>query len=271
MWLDESPVVRKSIETGAYPEQVWDALTEPELLGHWMADSATGWPAVGGTLSMTWERFGLTIDYKVTEATVCQKLVLKSPMGSGMQTVSFELRRIGRSTWVDVTDSPPPFTPPNPHSSADSTWQMSLAVLKLYVERYFRRPRHSFMAVARASFTFPEIVAAYATGEGLARWLGTEALEWPQAPDPTGHPYKLRGPDGEPISGHVLTVTQHEAALSWDQINGFLELKSFSLGPGNQMLCVRGSGYGMSPETAAEIEEALKPRVLQLAEQLNEG
>lgn len=268
MWLEESPSVHKSIETGAYPEQLWDALTDTELLGHWMADKATGWPAVGGTLSVTWERFGLTIDYKVAEASVCDRLVLKSPMGNGMQTVTFTLRRQGKSTWVDVTDSPPPYTPANPHSSADSTWQMSLAVLKLYVERYFRRDRRSFMVVARASFTFPEIVAAYSTREGVAKWLASEVISWPEG-DPTGQPYALVGHDGQKMSGTIMTVTQHEALWSWDEIQGFFELKSFSLGPGNQMLCLRGSGYGMSEERCGEVEELLKPRVIHLAELLD--
>jgi len=179
VWLEESPVVRKSIETGAYPEQIWEALTDTDLLGHWMADKATGWPAVGGTLALTWERFGLTIDYKVAEVKTCQKLVWKTPMGNGQQTITFELRRQGRSTWVDVTDAPPPFTPANPHSSADSTWAMSLAILKLYVEKYYRKSRHNFMAVARASFTFPEVVAAYATAPGLKQWLAESIEVWP--------------------------------------------------------------------------------------------
>jgi uncharacterized protein YndB with AHSA1/START domain len=268
VWLDETPVVRRSIETVAYPEQVWEALTDTDLLGHWMADRATGWPAVGGTLSWTWERFGLTLDYKVSEVKVCQRLVLKTPMGNGMQTVTFELRRHGGSTWVDVTDAPPPFTPPNPHSSADSTWQMSLAVLKLYVERYFRRARNNFMVVARASFTFPEVVAAYATPEGLCQWLAARVDIWPAAPSPVGHPYRLLRADGGTMSGQVLAVTNSEAVLGWDEIDGFLELKSFSLGPGNQMLALRGSSYSPARHDAAQLEEMLKPLLIQLAEYL---
>lgn len=270
MWLEESPVVRKSIQTLAYPEQIWDALTDTSLLGHWMADSSSGWPAVGGTLSVTWERFGLTIEYKVAEVKVCQRLVLKTPMGNGQQTVTFELRRQGKTTWVDVSDAPPPFTPANPHSSADSTWAMSLAILKLYVERYFRQERRSFMVVARAGFTFPEIVAAYATAEGLGRWLAEEVLEWPLGDNPVGGRYRLLLPSGETMSGQVMAVTQHEACLSWDEINGFLELKSFSLGPGNQMLCLRGSGYGASAEQVAAIEDSLRPAAGRLADALNE-
>lgn len=269
MWLEESPVVRKSIETGAYPEQIWEALTDTDLLGHWMADKATGWPAVGGTLALTWERFGLTIDYKVAEVKTCQKLVWKTPMGNGQQTVTFELRRQGRSTWVDVTDAPPPFTPANPHSSADSTWAMSLAILKLYVERYYRKSRHNFMAVARASFTFPEVVAAYATAPGLKQWLAEQIEVWPSSDAVIGQSYRLRTPEGKIMSGKILAVTQHEACLSWDEIHGFLELKSFSLGPGNQMLCLRGSGYGLSQERAAQTEEELKPRLMALADHLD--
>ncbi len=261
--------MRKSIETRAYPEQVWDALTEVELLGHWMSDSATGWPAVGGTLTMSWERFGLTLDYKVAEVSVCRKLVLKTPMGNGNQTVTFALRRSGQSTWVDLTDAPPPFTPPNPHSSVDSTWTLALAILKLYVERYFRRSRHSFMAVARAGFTFAEVLAAYTTPEGLSEWMADEILTWPEGPNPIGQPYCLRLLNGQMMSGYVMAISAHEACLSWDEIEGFLELKSFSLGPGNQMLCLRGSGYGLSAQRAEQIENELKPFLLNLADYLD--
>lgn len=269
VWLDESPVIQHSIETGAFPEQIWEALTDTELLGHWLADSASGWPAVGGTLSLTWDRFNMTLEYKVCEVKVCQRLVLKSPMGNGQQTVTFALRRLGRSTWVDLTDAPPPFTPNNPHSSADSNWQLSLAVLKLYVEKYFRQPRRSFMAVAKAAFTFGEIMACYATAEGLSQWLADRIEVWPESPQLVGQPYRLITPGGEVMSGTIMAVTEKEAALSWDEIRGFLELKTFSLGPGNQMLCLRGSGYGLSAEDCASIEEKLKPRLLQLTDYLD--
>lgn len=271
MWLEESPIIQRSIETGAFPEQIWEALTEPELLGHWLADSATGWLAVGGTLALTWERFNMTIDYKVAEIKVCQKLVLKSPMGNGQQTVTFGLRRTGRSTWVDLTDAPPPFTPNNPHSSADSNWQLSLAVLKLYVERYFRKPRRSFMVVAKAAFTFAEIMACYASSHGISQWLAERIEEWPTEHPVVGKPYRLVTPEGETMSGQILAVTDKEAVISWDEIKGFLELKTFSLGPGNQMLCLRGSGYGMGPEECAAVEERLKPRLLALADYLEAG
>ncbi|MBN9414090.1 MAG: SRPBCC domain-containing protein [Candidatus Eremiobacteraeota bacterium] len=268
MWLEESPIIRKSIETTAYPEQIWEALTDTELLGQWMADSASGWLAVGGSLSLTWERFGMTIEYKVAEVKVCQRLILKCPMGSGQQTVTFGLRRAGRSTWVDITDAPAPFTPHNPHSSADSNWGLSMSVLKLYVERYYRKPRRSFMAVAKASFTFGEIMALYATAEGLEHWLAEKIVEWPAEEPFVGKPYRLVSKSGDVMSGYIMAVTDKEASLSWNEINGFLELKTFSLGPGNQMLCLRGSGYGMDEETASLVEEGLKPRLLQLVDYL---
>ena len=268
VWLDESPIIRKSIETSAYPEQVWEALTDTELLGHWMSDSASGWLAVGGTLSLTWDRFGMTIDYKVSEIKVCQQLVLKSPMGSGQQTVTFSLRRSGKSTWVDLSDAPAPFTPHNPHSSADSNWSLSMAVLKLYVERYFRKARRSFMAVAKASFTFGEIMALYVSSQGLCHWLAEKVEEWPTEYPLEGKPYRILTKNGDVMSGYIMAVTDKEAALSWNEINGFLELKTFSLGPGNQMLCLRGSGYGMDEESCGLIEEGLKPRLLQMVDYL---
>lgn len=268
MWLEESPIIRKSIETCAYPEQVWDALTDTELLGQWMADSASGWLAVGGTLSLTWERFGMTLEYRIADIKVCQRLVLKSPMGNGLQTVTFTLRRMGRSTWVDITDAPAPFTPHNPHSSADSNWSLSMAALKLYVEKYFRQSRSSFMAVAKASFTFGEIMELYASAKGLENWLAQSLEEWPEQYPLVGKPYRLISKGGQVMSGYIMAVTDKEAALSWDEINGFIELKTFSLGPGNQMLCLRGSGYAMPAEKAAEVEESLKPYLLHLVDYL---
>ena len=53
----------------------------------------------------------------------------------------------------------------------------------------------------------------------------------------------------------MLAITSHEVALSWEEINGFVELKAFRLGgPGERAVCLRGSGWDMSDESRLETE-----------------
>jgi uncharacterized protein YndB with AHSA1/START domain len=278
----EGQVIKKSIRTNAYPEQVWEAWTDGDRLAQWLADKATGWPAVGSSLSLTWERFGFTVQYQIAEAKTCQRLVWKSRMGTGFQTLTVEMRREGPQTIVDLQEAAPAYGQQSDDSSSDSAWQMNMAIFKLYVERYFGQARNSFFSLVKSNFTIPALLGAYATAKGLEEWLAEAVEVWPDAHKGseskfsaeqfsealTDKPYRLRLPGGMTMSGHIMTVTSQEVALSWDEINGFLELKCFSMGPGNQAVCFRGSGYGITAENASQLEELLKPRLVLLAESL---
>ena len=282
----EGHVTRKTIKTTAYPEHVWEAWTEGDKLAAWLADKATGWPAPGSKISLTWDRFNVTLDYNITDIKTCDRLVWKTRLGNGFQTLTVNIRREGPMTVLELREADPAFSQKSDDSGSESAWQMSLAVFKLYVERYFGQSRSTFFAVSKASFTIPALMGAYATAKGLEQWLAESVEVWPDVhpTDPnkrfdptafaealTGKPYRMRLEGGMIISGHIMTVTKQEVALSWDEINGFIELKCFSMGPGNQAVCLRGSGYGLSEEQAKQLEDLLKPRLYQLADSLSAG
>ena len=263
----ESKGVSKSIKTTAYPEMVWEAWTDMDKLAQWFVDKAKGWPAVGSTIHLTWERFGFTLDYKIAELKECKRLLLKTHIPGGAQTLSVDIRREGQFTIVDLHEGAPHFVEDDPNSSSDSAWQMSLAIMKLYLERYFGQPRNSFFCLVGASFSNEKIRQAYTDPMILRQWLlgGIEA--WPDPMEP-GQPIKAQLEGGPSLTGEVMTVTKHEAAYSWEEIRGYVELKSFSMGPGRQAVCVRGAGYGMDKEMATTIEDFFRPRLQRLSELL---
>ena len=268
MSIIESSAIVKSIRTRCYPEQVWEAWMDLDHLAQWLVDKASGWPGVGSTLSLTWERLQFTLDYQVAEAKACERLVWKTRMPAGFQTLTVTLRREGASTVVELREVAPENAPDAADSASDSAWQMALAILKHYLENYQGLKRHSFFAIKAADFEDAQLLQRYCTAEGLGSWLADSVERFP-GPDeePTDKPFSLRIGE-QKMSGKVLTRTRNEVALSWDEIQGFLELKCFSMGPGLQAVCLRGSGYNLGEKRALALEELLGERLGRLAQQL---
>lgn len=265
----ESSTITRSIRTRTYPEQVWEAWMDSDRLSQWLVDKASGWPGVGSTLSLTWERFQVTLDYQVAEAKPCEKLVWKTKLPAGFQTLTITLRREGAQTVVELKEAAPENAPDPADSSSESSWQMALAILKLYLENYFGQSRNSFFAIKAADFTNPVLLQYYCSGEGLERWFAQKAELFPDPQsDVTEQPFRLQLGDGLTMNGKVLTRTRNEVALSWDEIRGFVEFKCFDQGPGMQAICIRGSGYGLSPERAKAVETMLDERLGLLAKEL---
>ena len=141
-----------AIETrvAAYPEQIWEAWTDGDRLAQWFSDKASGWPAEGSKLDLTWDGFGFTAQYQIHEIKPLEKLVLKARMTGGMQTLTVGIRREGQQTVLSLAEVAPQFQKTDPESQSDtaSGWKMALAICKLYVERYFGQPRSSFFCLS---------------------------------------------------------------------------------------------------------------------------
>jgi len=75
---------------------------------------------------------------------------------------------------------------------------------------------------------------------------------------------------GQTMTGKVLAVTPSEVALTWDEIGGVVELKAFLLGPRTRAVSVRGCGWDLSCDRAAEIEKAMAAAVDRLVSDLAE-
>jgi hypothetical protein len=141
---------------------------------------------------------------------------------------------------------------------------MSLALLKEYLEHYFGQSKATFLAMIPANFEYAKLAPFYRSAEKLSQWLTKPPPRGPakyfdksQGIIASGSKYLLALRSGAVASGRVLAVTRWEVALAWEEIRGTMELKGFSMGPGNRFLCVRGYGYGMKPEHAQEIEREM--------------
>lgn len=253
--IESQQAIVRSIKTRIFPEQIWDAWMDTENLSHWLVDQASGWPGVGSTLSLTWERLRCTIDYQVAEAKPCEKLVWRTKMPAGFQTLTITLRREGPITAVELREQAPEDAPSADESSSGSSWQIALAVLKLYLEKYAGCKRSSFFSIKAADFSDEQLLEYYLTPAGWMSWLASSVEKAPTLGQ-VG-PFSLTTRWGTKMSGQVLTVTRNEALLSWDEIDGFLELKCFSLGPGQQAICLRGSTYTLGSSKSAGLEKEL--------------
>ena len=245
---------------------------DSDRLSQWLVDKAAGWPGVGSTLSLTWERLRCTLDYQVAEAKACERLVWKTRMPAGFQTLTVLMRREGGHTVIELREAAPDNAPDADQSASESSWQMALAVLRLYLENYFGQDRNSFFSIKAADFDEAQLLHYYCTPEGLTHWLAHKVDQFPgPGLDFTAQPqpYRLQLSEGVGMSGQVLTRTRNEVALSWDQIRGYLELKCFDQGPGMQAICLRGSGYGLTAERAQAVEAMLGERLTLLSKLLS--
>ncbi len=261
--MQDELLVEKVVKIEAEQQKVWEAWTDPERLSQWFCDKASGWPGEGATLSLTWERFGFTVDYEICRLRAPEQLLLKSRIpGVGVQKLNIELRRRAPFTVVSLRESSPAGKISAEDSGVESGWEMALAVLKLYVEKYYGRERRSFFAMLPAKFTYDKLLPFYTDPGKMALWLtkpGTTAKL-----GGVGEAFEMTLDNGWYMTGQVMAVTRHEVALSWDQIDGFLELKSFPTSPENKVLCLRGSGYGIDDDKAAEVEAFLKDALVRL-------
>lgn len=258
----ELNVVKKEIEIEAPAARVFDAWAEPDHLERWFTDRVTGWPGVGSHLNLTWKNFGFSVPYKIAVMKPPEKLVLKTRLsGVGTQVLTVNLARRAPKTIVSVSESGPENHKSDPlESGVDSGWSMALGVVKLYIERYFGKPRTTFFAMLPAQFQYDQLRPLYNTEEGLKRWLTVGGAP----PGQAGEPYRFQLDDEQTMSGHVLAHTHHELALSWDEIDGYLELKSFPTGGENKGLCLRGSTYRPSEHSSEDLEKYVKDLLVRL-------
>ncbi len=260
--IHESNIVAKEMRTTAGLDRVWDSWTDPERLAQWFTDKADGWPGVGSTLSMTWENFGFTVDYKIAEMIPRQKLVLKTRLsGVGTQVLTVKLGRRAPNTIVTLSESGPENHTSDPRESGvESGWEMALAVLKLYVEDHFFEKRSKFFGMLPAEFSYDHLRKFLLTPAGQTMWWAQEG----SFPEQVGAEFSLTLDDGQPMSGRVLAVTHHEVALSWKEINGYVEFKSFPLAGQQKALCIRGAGFSFEAERREATETYCKDALVRL-------
>ena len=258
----ELNVVTKEITINSTPSKIFQAWSDPDHIARWFTDAVSGWPGVGSTLTFSWKNFGFSVEYKLAEMRPDTRLVYKTRLpGVGTQVLTVVLARRAPKTIVTLSESGPENHKSDPkESGVDSGWEMSLSLLKYYVEKQFGRDRETFFAMLPAHFEFPVLRNLFTTAEGLNSWINLESAP----PEKVGDEVKLRLDDGSHISGTVLALTHHEMSLSWDEIDGYLELKSFPTGGNNKGLCLRGGTFNPSSHDIDEIEAKVKDLLVKL-------
>ena len=136
-------VAHASVKIHAQPEQVWDALTKPELVRRYMAGATvdSNWTA-GSPITWTGEMRGRSYEDrgKVLRAERCRVLEYThySPMQGApespenIHTVTIELDSDGRDTKVSLTQEGNPSEEARKHNEAN--WREMLNGLRQVVE-----------------------------------------------------------------------------------------------------------------------------------------
>jgi len=108
-----------------------------------------------------------------------------------------------------------------------------------------------------------QVWRAWAEPEHVARWFADDARGTPEP--------RLELPSdagGGSLTGRLLADSGRELAVSWDEIDGALEIKAFDMGPNGRAVCLRGCGWGMGPDEARRIESEMEAALERLAAQL---
>jgi len=245
-------IVRARVVTTAPPDHVWDAWADPRHLCGWFTDTASGRARPGATVTWGFDRFRCRFPYEVLAAVPGSRLVLQgAPVGRPPYLLEILIDAHDGATTVELINSGFSVGTSDDEETegVHSGWRIALAIMKLYLERHYGRPRLSFFAMQPAPFEYGQISRYFHEPDGLARWLTSSG-----AVGAEGDAFELVLRDGSPMSGRVLAVTPRETALSWDEADGVVELKAFRLGPRIRAVSLRGSGWGMSEEKARAIE-----------------
>lgn len=252
-WSDE-----REIRIPAEPEEVWAAWAEPEHVRRWFCDRAHGRLEPGAELVHVFDGHG-EHRYRVLEVDAPRRLVLDGEMDGRAFRQVVEIRSERGVTVLRLVHSG--FGSADPDSEIvqgiDSGWTMALAVMRHYVERWFGRDKVAIAIFRPARFDYLALRDhRYQSAAGLGSWLtdGSSAI-------PDDGPVALTLRSGRRLTGRVLARTDHEVAVTWEEVDGVLELKAFGAGPEARVLGARALTWTDRPAVAealrAELTEAV--------------
>lgn len=267
-------VVRKEIRLDATPEQVWEAWARAERIARWFVDAAEGDMDTSDVVTWVFEHFGYRLPIEVHEAVPGERLAFGGePPGRPPALQEVVVEQDGGSTILRLANSG--FGEgaewDEEYAGVDSGWDMALATLKLWLERYEGGRRTHLLAVLPAAFRFADLVPLYTTAAGLASWLG-EGVELHGELGP-GASVRLDVPGAGPLAGEVLAWSGRELLLAWPEQHGALGLKAFSMGPQTRV-ALDFNAWTERPlgaERRADLQAALDGALERLAARLEPG
>jgi uncharacterized protein YndB with AHSA1/START domain len=254
-------IIRAEIRTSASPQQVWEAWADPEKIASWFVDRATGGGKVGEVMTWFFDDFGLAQPLNVADSVPGKHFVLKwDPPQGDPGILEIQIEREGGSTVVQLINSG--FKEgaqwDEEYEGVNSGWQMSLGILKHYLENYFGRSKKTLLIMQPAEFQYDQLLPNFLDPTKLSRWLTKSG-----AIGKVGDPCNLVLQDGGNLTGRVLAVTQREVTLSWEEIGGTLELKGFSMGP-QRDIGLRCNIWQLDRDAAARLKPDLEKAVSRL-------
>ena len=265
-------MMQLEMRTSATPEQVYAAFADPSKLSQWFTDNARGEAKPGNTMYWIFEKFAYEIPYEVVDAVPGKLLALGGELpGRPPFLVELIINQQGGETVLRLVNSGflDGGTWDEEFEGVSSGWEMSLALLRYYLERHFGKPKRSFLAIQPAQFSMGDILKWYTDPELLAEWLAADSAAI-EPPSRVGDPVRIPLASGEQtIEGDTLAVTRREVAFSWAAEDIVLELKAFMMGP-NPVVSVRGTTWQPDAERLAAIEREMEGALKRLAAHLAE-
>jgi uncharacterized protein YndB with AHSA1/START domain len=274
---DSSPPLRHEgrmmdleIKTSASPEHAWLAWADPQKISQWFVDSARGEAKRGGTMTWIFDKFAYEIPYRVVDAIPGKLFALGGELpGRPPFLLEVRISRDEGETLIRVVNSG--FLDggkwDDEYEGVLSGWQMSLALLKYYLERHYGEPKRSFLALQSARYPMSDVRSWFVDPDHLGEWLTASAAET-RPPDRIGAPVRIPLSKSDIIEGDTLALTKSEVAVSWERERCVLELKAFKMGP-NDMVAIRGTTWGANPSRVAEIEALCTRAIERLAHRLD--
>jgi uncharacterized protein YndB with AHSA1/START domain len=256
------------VRTGATPEEVWKAWTDPASISRWFTDAARGEAVPGGTLVWVFRGFG-EMAYPVAVAEPFRRLVLAGEIpGRGPFALEILIEQSGGTTNVRLVNSGfrdgADFA--EEYEGVRSGWDASLALLRHYLERHQGEGRHASLLVRPAAVSAEELYRCFSDGDRLATWLTRRG-----AVGETGSKVELELRDGGRLTGEVIAATGREKSVTWvEEDDAVLELKGFAAG-GGRMVGLRLTTWGADGSRLARLERLLAPAVERLAVILSEA
>ena len=269
----EGRTLKLEMRTTATPQQVWEAWADPKKLSQWFTDDARGEATPGTTMYWIFQKFGYEIPYEVVDAIPGELLALGGQLpGRPPFLLEVSIEREGGETVLRLVNSG--FLDgaakwDEEYEGVSSGWEMSLGLLRYYLERHFGEPKRAFLLIEPAALPPSEMLKWFTAAELLAEWLAEDGSDV-RAPGAAGDSVRipLAGSD-RVIEGATLAVTRREVAFSWDAEDVVLELKAFTMGP-NPVVSIRGTAWGADEWRFGEIEREMAAALKRLAGRLAE-
>lgn len=221
----EGRAIDDEIRIAAPPEVIWQAWADPSKVAAWFVDRAEGRMEVGETVRWFWDSTDEGMTHRVLAADPPRRLLLALdvPQGATLLEITIEQDR-GHSV-LRLVQSGFGHGPEwdEQYDGMASGWMIALAILKHFAERYFDRKRTEVMVLEEAGFDLQALQRLHRTDEGLSRWLSRSGY----VGTAVGDPVRLILADGRMLTGTILRQTPFETLVSWDEIEGVMELKAF--------------------------------------------